>query len=100
MRNAYAHLDAPIEHTLHGAARLHIHLGRMDGENISTRGWTFNELVSGIVGLTHHKDAAASQYRAIATLFDTLDAMLEIGGRAVAHLHEISARQEGTANDQ
>lgn len=86
MRNTYS--DAPLADALHGAARLHVHLGRMDGENISTRGWTYNDLVSGVIGLSTDGD----MHRCLACLFDTLDAMTEIGANAVAYLHALARR--------
>ena len=107
MNNTYANLDVDLEKLLHGVARLHVHLGRMDNENISTRGWTYNDLVTGIMNFTmvndipsypetfmSRKEYALQNYdrldiqmdRAINTLFDVLDGMTEIGPSMLNHL--------------
>ena len=51
MRNTYADIEAPLEQVLHGAARLHVELARNSGASLTTRGWTYNELVSCVVVL-------------------------------------------------
>lgn len=78
-RNSYADFDADPADVLHGAARLHVALGRMDDTGISTRGWTYNDLVRGILFLG---DAC------LEVLFDTLDAIVEIGPAAVEYLNQ------------
>jgi hypothetical protein len=93
MNNSYADIDTNLSEMLHGAARLHVHLGRMSNVNIMTRGWTYNDLVDGILGLSSDspdKDyQMVKQYRSIDCLFDTLDAITEIGARAVTYLSEL-----------
>lgn len=89
MKNIYADLDEDITKVLHGVARLHVALGRMDDVGISTRGWSYNDLVNGVVELNSSKDPAVKQMRCIDTLFDTLDAIVEIGAGAVAYLHSL-----------
>ena len=100
MNNSYADIDTNLSEMLHGAARLHVHLGRMDNVNITTRGWTYNDLVDGILGLSSdspdQRDVwlnmdyqMVKQYRSIDCLFDTLDAITEIGARAVTYLSEL-----------
>ena len=82
----YAQIGTPVADVLHGAARLHVALGRMDGSGISTRGWTYNRLVNGVVGSGWHFDATVRQKRGLDVLFDTLNAICEIGEDAVAYL--------------
>ena len=89
MSNYYADINVDLPTMLHGAARLHVHLGRMDKANISTRGWTYNDLVNGVVGLSCEPDPAVRQHRCLLCLFDTLDAMTEIGPRAVSYLLDL-----------
>ena len=84
--NSYASLFTPLSEVLHGMARLHVELGRMDGHPITTRGWTYNGLVDGCVGIGSHHNPETEQMRAIYTLFDTLDAICEIGCNAVDYL--------------
>lgn len=86
MKNYYAEPGTDLEKMLHGASRLHVSLGRMDEENISTRGWKFNELVDGILAMNSTDDEMIRQDRSIKTLFDTLDAMTEIGPNAIFYL--------------
>lgn len=93
--NSYANLDAPLEEVLHGSARLHVHLGRCDEAGITTRGWSYNQLVSGIVALNGQDDPGCAQRCAIETLWDTLDGVCEIGPRAVLYLHELASLGEG-----
>lgn len=47
--NIYADLSMPLAEVLHGAARLHVALARMDKLPISTRGWTYNDLVGAVL---------------------------------------------------
>lgn len=100
MNNSYADIDTNLSEMLHGTARLHVHLGRMDGINITTRGWTYNDLVDGILGLLSDSPdqymgwltmdyQMVKQYRSIDCLFDTLDAITEIGSRAITYLSEL-----------
>lgn len=89
MRNSYSDIDTDIEKLLHEVARLHVHLGRMANENISTRGWTYNELVSGILALSCHDDMAVKQFVCIDVLFDTFDAYIEIGKDAIKYLDSL-----------
>lgn len=84
--NSYAEIGTDLEKLLHGAARLHIHLGRQSGENISTRGWSYNDLISGVLAINGETDEFVCQMRSVDTLFDTLDAMTEIGSDAVSYL--------------
>lgn len=89
MQNTYADIDTDLSSMLHGVARLHVALGRMDDTGISTRGWTYNELVDGILAINGTQDPAVKMYRCIAVLFDTLDALIEIGPRAVSYLSDL-----------
>lgn len=90
MRNTYAETNISLHEVLHGAARLHVHLARRDGENISTRGWSYNDLVNGVISIGRHECAAFAQTAGIETLFDTLDAMTEIRVNAVHYLRAMS----------
>lgn len=92
--NYYADIDYDLEKILHGAARMQVHLARMDNEDISTRGWTYNELVDGIIKMNCEKDKFIRQMRAMDTLFDTLTGIIEIGPNAVKYLHELHALGE------
>jgi len=88
--NTYADPDVDLEKMLHGVARLHVHLGRMDESGISTRGWTYNNLVNGILlWSSEHVDSVVRMNRAIDTLFDTLEGIIEIGPNAINHLINI-----------
>ncbi len=100
MNNSYADIETNLSEMLHGAARLHVHLGRMSNVNITTRGWTYNDLVDGILGLSSDSPdqhagwsvmdyQMVKQYRSVDCLFDTLDAITEIGARAVTYLSEL-----------
>lgn len=89
MQNTYADIDVDLSSMLHGTARLHVALGRMDDTGISTRGWTYNELVDGILAINNTQDPAIKMYRCIDCLFDTLDALIEIGPRAVSYLSDL-----------
>jgi hypothetical protein len=89
MQNTYADIDTDLSSMLHGAARLHVTLGRMDDAGISTRGWNYNDLVDGILVINSTEDKAIKQYRCLMCLFDTLDAITEIGPRAVSYLHDL-----------
>lgn len=91
MNNTYSSLLTPLSETLHGAARLHVALGRMEGARISTRAWSYNELVTGILSLSGCVDPSVRLARCLAVLFDTLDAMPEIGAEAVKYLHDLAA---------
>lgn len=84
--NTYASLNAPLPDVLHGAARLHVALARMEGLPISTRGWSFNGLVDGIVHSGCASDPGVRQSRALGVMLDTLDAVCEIGPAAVDYL--------------
>lgn len=84
--NSYAEIGCDLEKMLHGAARLHVHLGRTNNENISTRGWSYNDLVNGILIIGDSPDPFIQQMRALDTLFDTLDAFTDIGSNAVSYL--------------
>jgi hypothetical protein len=95
MKNTYADIDTDLSSLLHVAARLHVTLGRMDNVNISTRGWSYNDLVDGIVYINSTEDLALKQYRCLMCLFDTLDAMTEIGPRAVSYLHDLKGFYNG-----
>lgn len=86
MRNTYADIGTDLSELLHGAARLHVNLGRMSNIGITTRGWSYNDLVNGILNINSTEDLALKQYRCLNVLFDTLDAIVEIGPRAVSHL--------------
>lgn len=89
MKNIYADIDEDLSKVLHGAARLHVALGRMDGVGISTRGWSYNDLVDGILKLNCSEYSDVRQMRCIDTLFDTLDAIVEIGASSVTYLHDL-----------
>lgn len=89
MQNIYADIETDISELLHGVARLHVALGRMSDVGITTRGWSYNELVDGIIGVNHDKDPAVKIYKCIDCLFDTLDAIVEIGPSGVQHLHDL-----------
>lgn len=82
----YADENCDVEKMLHGAARLHIYLGRMDNENVSTRGWSYNELVSGIIMSSNFKDI----HKLIDVLFDTFEALTEIGSNSVKYLNDMT----------
>jgi hypothetical protein len=79
---------------LHGLARLHVALGRMEGAGVSTRGWSYNGLVDGVLALS--LPDSGHEARSIATLFDTLDGVAEIGPAAVEHLHQLRRMGETT----
>jgi len=85
--NFYADIDTDLETLLHEVSRLHVHLGRISGENISTRGWKYNELVSGVLQLQASEDLFVRMHRCLDVLFDTLDGITEIGPNAVKYLH-------------
>ena len=87
--NSYADIDTDLSSMLHGVARLHVSLGRMDNVGISTRGWSYNELVDGILAINGTEDPAVKMHRCIECLFDTLDALIEIGPRAVSYLSDL-----------
>lgn len=71
-----------LERYLHDMARLHVALARMDGDPITTRGWTYNALVTAAI-----ISAICPQKTAWPVISDTLDAMTEIGGpKAVGYL--------------
>ncbi len=89
MQNTYANIDTDLSKLLHEVARLHVHLGRMSNVGITTRGWSYNELVDGVLGINSTEDIAMKQYRCMQVLFDTLDAIIEIGPRAVSYLHDL-----------
>ena len=89
MQNTYADIDTDLSKMLHGAARLHVALGKMSNVGITTRGWTYNELVDGIVGINSDNDTAVKMYKCIECLFDTLDSIIEIGPRGVHYLHDL-----------
>jgi hypothetical protein len=89
MQNTYADIDTDVSKLLHGVARLHVALGRMSDVGITTRGWTYNELVDGIVDVNCDEDPAVRMYKCIDCLFDTLDAIVEIGPRGVQYLHDL-----------
>ena len=89
MQNTYADIDTDLSKLLHEVARLHVHLGRMSNVGITTRGWYYNELVDGVLGINSTEDIAMKQYRCMHVLFDTLDAIIEIGPRAVSYLHDL-----------
>jgi hypothetical protein len=97
MQNIYTEINADLSSMLHGAARLHVALGRMDDVGIATRGWSYNDLVNGILGLSSSSDSristedylAIKQHRCIETLFDTLGAIVEIGPNAVSYLTDL-----------
>lgn len=82
----YASPGADLSKVLHGAARLHIALGRMCNAGVSTRGWSYNDLVADILAINGDTDPAGKMRTSIDTLFDTLDAMTEIGPDAVKYL--------------
>lgn len=84
--DTYADISTPLPDVLHGAARLHVALGRADKTGVSTRGWTYNDLVAGVIGLSCIEDLALEQSRSLETPFDTLEGVCEIGPRAVAYL--------------
>ena len=86
MRNTYADIEIPLEQVLHGAARLHVELARNSGASLTTRGWTYNELVSCVVVLATGDDEALMQRRCLETLWDTLDGACDIGAAAVDYL--------------
>jgi hypothetical protein len=91
MRNSYADTEVPASEVLHGAARLHVALGRMDGAGIATRGWSYNELVSGVLRLAADSDGPEVYlHRCLDTLLDTLDDITEIGPGAVQYLHDLA----------
>lgn len=90
MKNSYADIEADLSEMLHGASRLHVTLGRMDKSGITTRGWTYNQLVDGILVLSSTEDNFVKQTRCLEVLFDTLDAIIEIGPNAVSYLHDLS----------
>jgi hypothetical protein len=85
----YADKSCNLEKMLHGAARLHVRLGKMDGENVTTRGWTYNDLVDGIMIVSNTDDPVLNVCQSIQTLFDTLDGITEIGPNAVSYLHDL-----------
>lgn len=87
--NSYADIDTDLSSMLHGVARLHVSLGRMDNVGISTRGWSYNELVDGILAINGTEDPAVKMHRCIECLFDTLDALIELGPRAVSYLSDL-----------
>lgn len=88
--NTYADLNEDFEKILHGVARLHVSLGRMDNEKISTRGWSYNNLVDYIILLSEGIDEDnVKQIRCIEILFDTLIAICEIGPNAVEYLNTL-----------
>ena len=89
MQNTYADIDTDLSKLLHEVARLHVHLGRMSNVGITTRGWSYNELVDGVLGINSTEDIAVKQYRCLQVLFDTLDAIIDIGPRAVSYLHDL-----------
>ena len=93
MQNTYAEIGVDLHSMLHGIARLHVSLGRMDNKGITTRGWSYNELVDGILNLNSTEDLFVKQYKCIDVLFDTLDAIIEIGPRAVSYLHDLAKIQ-------
>jgi hypothetical protein len=90
MQNTYADIDVDLSSMLHGAVRLHVSLGRMDETGISTRGWTYNEMIDGILAINSTEDPAVKMHRSISCLFDTLDGLVEIGPRAVYHLTDLT----------
>lgn len=80
---------------MHSVARLHISLGRMDKEKISTRGWSYNNLINSIILLTEKiEDDNIKQLCLIEILFDTLNAICEIGPNAVEYLNELCNMKE------
>ena len=89
MLNTYADIDTDLSKLLHEVARLHIHLGRMSNVGITTRGWTYNELVDGILGINCTEDRAVKMDACRSVLFDTLGAIIEIGPRAVSYLSDL-----------
>lgn len=94
MDNTYADLSAPLREVLHGSARLHVALGRMDGAGVTTRGWSFNDLVDAVIALSEPTDAAMHQARCIAVLWDTLDGVCDIGAAAVLYLADLQRMGE------
>jgi len=86
--NSYADVYCDLEKMLHGSARLHVALGRMDDVGISTRGWSYNELVTGILNINSTNDEFTKMHYCLDTLFDTLDAIIEIGPNAVKYLNQ------------
>jgi len=70
----------PFHKTLHGIARLQVHLARMEEAPISTRGWSYNDLVNWSIGIGGGEQAA------LRTLLDALDGVCEIGSNAVDYL--------------
>ena len=89
MLNSYADIDADLSKLIHEVARLHVHLGRMANIGITTRGWSYNDLVDGVISINGTEDVAVKQQRCISTLFDTLDGIIDIGARAVYYLHDL-----------
>jgi hypothetical protein len=63
--NSYADIDTDLSSMLHGVARLHVSLGRMDKIGISTRGWTYNELVDGVLSINGTEDPAVKMHNCI-----------------------------------
>lgn len=90
MQNSYAEIGTDLSSLLHGVARLHVALGRMSDAGITTRGWSYNELVDGILNLNSSEDLFVKQYYCLGALFDTLDAIIEIGPRAVSYLTDLA----------
>lgn len=91
MKNSYCEIDTNLEKLLHGVARLHVALARMDNRNITTRGWTYNQLVDSIIAINSpSEDYSVTLNRCMDTLFDTLEAMEEIGKNAVLYLEALS----------
>lgn len=72
---------------LHGTARLHVALGRMNDTGISTRGWTYNELVDGILAINNTQDPVIKMYRCIDCLL--IHVLIEIDPRAVSYLSDL-----------
>lgn len=87
--NSYADIDTDLSSMLHGVARLHVSLGRMDNVGISTRGWSYNELVDGVLAINGTEDRAVKMCRCIDCLFDTLDSLIELGPKAVSYLGDL-----------
>lgn len=88
-KNSYADVDCDLNSLLHGIARLHVALGRMETSGISTRGWSYNDLVNGILSINVTKDISIKQERCIDCLFDTLEGIIEIGPNAVSYLADL-----------